>query len=123
MPIKLTDVRDDWMGNTSLSFEIKHPIFCQNVILQNVAPHNSSKETLNEVRTKYLFPKQEVLFDKLFERAQSVKYMKDVLATILLTNLIYHLQELLPIRQRIRQDLYMCVTTAKVVELTEHGYF
>ena len=112
------------MGNTSLSFEIKHPIFYQNVILQNVAPHNSLKETLNEVRTKYLFPKQEIfLFDKLFERAQSVKYTKDVLETILLTNLIYHLQELLPIRQRIRQDLYMCVTTAKVVELTEHGYF
>ena len=54
--------------------------------------------------------------------------MKDVLTTILLTNLIYHLHEFLPInvlrlRQRIMQAPYILVTYTQVVELTKHGYF
>ena len=68
------------------------------------------------------------IFDKLFELAQNVKHMKDVLTTILLTNLIYHLHEFLPInvlrlRQRIMQAPYILVTYTQVVELTKHGYF
>ena len=74
------------------------------------------------------FPKHEILFDKLSELAENVKYMKDVLTTILLTNQIYHLHEFLPVLvlwfcQRIMWVPYMLATYTQVVELKKHGFF
>ena len=74
------------------------------------------------------FQREEILLDKLSELAQNVKYMKDVLTTLLLSNQIYHLQEFLAIlvlwfSQRIMQAPYMLVTYTQVVKLTKYVFF
>ena len=73
------------------------------------------------------FQKQEISLDKLSELAQNVKYMKDVLTALLLSNQIYHLHEFLAILvlwfcQWIMQAPYMLVTYTEVVKLT-YGFF
>ena len=84
------------------------PYFSQNVILERCL-RNDLKETLNKIRNTR-FPKQEITFEKLLERAQSVKY-KNVFTTILLTNLIYHLHEFLPLQLlHLRQWMIMQAT-------------
>ena len=117
-------------GNTSLSFEAKHSIFLPKfyfekiclIRYQELVLHNGLKERNPR------FPKQDILFDKLFEHAQRVKYMKDVLATILLTDLIYHIHEILPLQllrslRWIIQASYMFKTYTTVVKLTNYGCF
>ena len=74
------------------------------------------------------FQKQEILLDKLSELTQNVKYMKDVLTTLLLSNQIYHIHEFLAILvlwfcQRIMQALYLLITYREVVKLTKYGFF
>ena len=105
-------------GSTCLSLETKHPISLPKCYFEKLsviryhelAFHKVLEENLNKTG----FPKQKILFDKLSVLVQNINYMKDVLKTILITNLIHHLYEFLPIhvsrlRQRIMQAPYKLV--------------